>query len=241
MAEWLYEAGIGEARAALVADGRIVEARIERDDEGPRVGAVVAAKLIEAGRGGKGALVALDWPGDPPATLVGLPSGTSTGASLVVQITRMALSERGRDKPARARIAPPDAEPVDGPDLHARLAASGVSVPMLHPTGADRLEEAGWSEIIDCVREGHWPFAGGALWVDATPAMVLIDIDCEGDPLTLRAPARHGLAQAPGVPRDDESGLTQSHAPARGSCHRARQRRRRRSPLRPSRPAAGSP
>ena len=198
MAEWLYEAGIGEARAALVADGRIVEARIERDDEGPRVGAVVAAKLIEAGRGGKGALVALDWPGDPPATLVGLPSGTSTGASLVVQITRMALSERGRDKPARARIAPPDAEPVDGPDLHARLAASGVSVTMLHPTGADRLEEAGWSEIIDCVREGHWPFAGGALWVDATPAMVLIDIDGEGDPLTL---AKVGAAEAAAVIR----------------------------------------
>ncbi len=39
--------------------------------------------------------------------------------------------------------------------------------------------------MIDCVRTGHWPFAGGALWVDATPAMVLIDIDGEGDALAL--------------------------------------------------------
>ena len=79
MAEWLYEAGIGEARAALLEDGRIVEARIEREGEGPRVGAIVGAKLIEAARGGKGALVALDWPGEPLATLTGLPPATSIG------------------------------------------------------------------------------------------------------------------------------------------------------------------
>src|SRR3546814_14238240 len=34
-------------------------------------------------------------------------------------------------------------------------------------------------------RTGHWPFAGGALWVAATPAMLLIDIDGEGDPFAL--------------------------------------------------------
>jgi len=192
LAEWLYEAGIGEARAALVADGRIVEARIEREGEGPRVGAIVAAKLVEAGKGGKGALVALDWPGEPPATLTGLPPATSTGARLVVEIGRMALRERGRDKPARARMAEPGAALADGPDLGARIAASGLSVIPLRPTDADRLEAAGWSEMIDCVRTGHWSFAGGALWVDATPAMVLIDIDGEGDPLAL---ARAGAVE----------------------------------------------
>lgn len=198
MAEWLYEAGIGEARAALVVDGRIVEARIERDDEGPRVGAVVAARLIEAGRSGRDALVALDWPGEPPATLGDVPPGTSTGARIAVEITRMALCERGRDKPARARMAEPGAVPGDGPDLRARIAASGVPVNLLHPTAADRLEAAGWSEMIDCVRTGHWPFAGGALWVDATPAMVLIDIDGEGDALAL---AKTGAVEAAAVIR----------------------------------------
>lgn len=182
MAEWLYEAGIGEARAALVADGAIIEARIERDGAGPRVGAIVAARLIEAG---KAPLVTLDWPGAPTASLSGLPPATSIGAALTVEISRMALRERGRDKPARARLAEPDAVIGDGPDLRARIAASGVPITELRPTGPDLLEQAGWSELIDHVRTGHWPFAGGALWIDATPAMVLIDIDGTGDALAL--------------------------------------------------------
>lgn len=180
MAEWLYEAGIGERRAALVEDGRIVEARIERDGEGPRVGAVVAARLVD---NGKGALVALDLPGEPSATLAAVPAGTSIGAKLTVEIIRMALRERGRDKPARARVA--DAPLGDGPDLRAHIVATGLPVIDATAIGPDRLEEAGWSELIDHVRTGHWPFAGGALWVDTTPAMTLIDIDGEGSGLAL--------------------------------------------------------
>jgi hypothetical protein len=185
LAEWLYEAGIGEARAALVEAGEIVEARIEREGEGPRPGAIVGARLIEAGRGGKGALVTLDWRGEPHATLAEVPSTTSIGARLTVEITRMALRERARDKPARARLADVGAQIADGPDLRARIETSGVPVTEMPLTGPDLFEQAGWSELIDCVRSGHWPFAGGALWVDATPAMVLIDIDGEGDTLAL--------------------------------------------------------
>ncbi len=198
MPEWLYEAGIGEARAALVEDGEIIEARIERDGEGPRVGAIAAAKLVEAARGGKGGLVVLDCPGSPEATLVEVPASTATGARLTVEITRMALRERGRDKPARARLAEPGAVLADGPDLRARIAASSVPVTELRPTDIDRLEQAGWSELVDCVRTGHWPFDGGALWVDATPAMVLIDVDGEGDALTL---AKTGARAAAAVIR----------------------------------------
>ena len=172
LAEWLYEDGIVERRAALVEADRIVEARIERDGEGPRVGAIVAARLVE---GGKGALVALDWPGEPVATLAGAPSDLSTGARLTVEITRTALRERGRDKPARARVADAGAAAGDGPDLRARIAATGLRVTELRATDADRIEAAGWSELIDHIRAGHWPFAGGALWVDVTPAMTLID------------------------------------------------------------------
>jgi hypothetical protein len=185
LAEWLYEAGIGEARAALVEDGVIVEARIEREGEGPRLGAIIAAKLVEAGRGGRGALVALPGSAEAQATLSEAPPKTSLGATVLVEITRMALRERGRDKPARARLAEAGAAPADGPDLRARLAVSGLAVTDVRSTGPDLLEQAGWSEMIDCVRAGHWSFAGGALWVDATPAMVLIDIDGEGDALAL--------------------------------------------------------
>jgi hypothetical protein len=198
LAEWLYEAGIGEARAALVEDDAIVEARIEREGEGPRPGAILRARLVEAGRGGKGALVALDWPGAPQATVSEIPPATSVGASLLVEITRMALRERARDKPARARLAEAGAAIAAGPDLRARIAATGIAVVDVRPTDADRLEQAGWSELIDCVRTGHWPFAGGALWVDATPAMVLIDIDGEGDALAL---AKAGAKAAAAVIR----------------------------------------
>ena len=195
MAEWLYEAGIGEARAALVDGEDILEARIERKGEGPRVGAIVAARLVEAG---KSPLVTLDWPDGPTASLVGLPPATAIGSALTVEISRMALRERGRDKSARARLAEAGAIIGDGPDLRARIAATGLPVSDLRPTDPDRLEQAGWSELIDHVRTGHWPFAGGALWVDATPAMVLIDIDGEGDALAL---AKTGARAAAGVIR----------------------------------------
>jgi hypothetical protein len=195
LAEWLYEAGIGEARAALVDGDEILEARIEREGAGPRVGAIVAARLVEAG---KAPLVALDWPGAPMASLTGLPPATSIGAALTVEVTRMSLRERGRDKPARARLAEVGAAIGDGPDLHTRIAASGLPVTDLRSTDPDRLEQAGWSELIDHVRTGHWPFDGGALWVDATPAMVLIDIDGDGDALAL---AKAGAKAAAGVIR----------------------------------------
>ncbi|SNS56804.1 ribonuclease [Sphingopyxis indica] len=186
MAEWIYDAGIGETRAALVEDGRIIEARIERASDGPRVGAVLAARLVEPGK------VALDAPGEPIATLSGT-RGLSLGSRLIVEITRMALRERGRAKPARARLAGEGAALTDGPDLRARIAATDAPVVELSPNGPDRLEAAGWSDLIERIREGHWPFAGGALWIDPTPAMLLIDIDGEGDPLDL---AKAGAAAA---------------------------------------------
>ena len=192
MAEWLYEAGIGETRAALVEGDEIIEIRIEREGEGPRLGAIVSARLIE---GGKAPIVAIDGPGAFVATLAGLPPATSIGARLTVEIMRMALRERGRDKPARARLAEPGAALTDGPDLRARLVASGLPVTEVRATGPDLLEQAGWSEAIDCVRSGHWPFAGGALWVDATPAMVLIDIDGEGDMLALAKAGARAAAE----------------------------------------------
>src|SRR3569832_515692 len=48
LVEWLYEAGIGEARAALVEHGAIVEARIELDDGAPRVGDRLPGRLTDS-------------------------------------------------------------------------------------------------------------------------------------------------------------------------------------------------
>ena len=88
MAEWLYEAGIGEARAALVEDGGIVEARIEL--EGLRAGTVAEARLRGERR------VALEGGGE--ALLDAVPRGVSEGARLRVRIVREAVPEPGRVK-----------------------------------------------------------------------------------------------------------------------------------------------
>src|SRR3546814_12981967 len=93
-------------------------------------------------------------------------------------------------------MAESDAGVEEGPDRRTRIAATGIGVTDLQPTGPDRLEHAGWSELIDHVRTGHWSFAGGALCVDATPAMLLIDIDGEGDALVL---AQAGARAAAGL------------------------------------------
>ena len=88
LTEWLYEAGIGEARAALIDDGRIVKARIELDDGAPRVGAVLAARLIDV----RERRVALDGGGE--ALLDAVPGGLTQGAALRVTITRTATGSQ---------------------------------------------------------------------------------------------------------------------------------------------------
>ncbi len=185
MAEWLYEDGIGERRAALVEGDEIIEARIERDGEGLRVGAIVSARLIEIRLGR--ALIALALPDEPQAVLSDVPPSTAIGAQLLVEITRMRLRERGRAKPAKARMAKPDSAPHDGPALLARIMATGLPVTKLGSNGPDLLEAVGWSERIDAARTGRWPFSGGELWIDLTPAMTMIDIDGDYGGLALAA------------------------------------------------------
>lgn len=191
MAEWLYEDGIGERRAALVADGDILAVRVERDDDGPRLGAVLAARMAARGD------VLLDWPGTPRAHLVDPPAGVTEGAALLVEVTRMALRERGRDKPARVRLADPGAEVGDGPDLRARLLAEGEApVVDLPRHGADRLEAEGWSEMLGAAQSGHWHHGGADLWIDATPGMTVIDIDGTSDTTALAATGAVAAARA---------------------------------------------
>ena len=140
MAEWLYEAGIGEARAALIEDGEIVEALIETDAAGWRAGTVADARLINIlipvrrgvarGEDGAEALVeplAREW---------------TQGGRVRIEIVREAIAEPGNPKRAKARPAT-DAPLRTGPDLKARIAATGTGVTECVPHGDDRLEAAG--------------------------------------------------------------------------------------------------
>jgi hypothetical protein len=178
LAEWLYERGIGENRAALIDRGEIVEMALEWDDDPePRAGAVLPARLVRrADTSGRG-IAAL---GD--GTLVQLqpvPAALAEGGTLAVEILREALPERGVLKPARA--APVEAAPHAAPDLLARLRASGLPI----REGADLLEPHGWSERIEQAQSGIVPAPDVLLHIALTPAMTLIDVDGAGDAQTV--------------------------------------------------------
>jgi hypothetical protein len=173
LAEWIYEAGIGEARAALIEDGAILEAAIEPDDEVARTGTVLTARLeavIPAG-----GVMTTDRAGE--LLLSPLPAGLSIGATTLVEITRSAIAERGRAKRALARPADSGAKPALGPDLLARIQASGTPVRHLQAYEPDLLEAAGWSELLDEATRGEITFPGGSLRLSLTPAMALFDVD----------------------------------------------------------------
>ncbi|TKD52876.1 ribonuclease [Sphingomonas baiyangensis] len=191
MAEWLYEAGIGEARAALVSRGRIWKARIEVDDGGPRVDAVLRARLVDRS-GERTGKVALDGGGE--ALVEPLPRALTQGAYLNVRIVREGIIERGR---LRLPKAVPSDDPVRaGRDLAARIAASGLPVRMLRAHEPDALEEAGWSEVIEEATSGDIAFAGGFLRMAVTPAMTLFDVDGPPPHGPLAVAAAHAVAQA---------------------------------------------
>lgn len=186
MAEWLYEDGIGEARAALIDGGRIVEARVELPGR-LRVGTVAPARLVER------TLARLDDGGE--VMLDRAPGGVTLGARIVVEIVRETIVEPGRVKPAKARAS--DAAPCPGPDLRARIAASGLPVRQPAAHERDALEEAGWSDVLEEAMTGDIAFAGGALRMTPTPAMTLFDVDGDaGDlaALTVRAASAVGAA-----------------------------------------------
>jgi hypothetical protein len=179
MAEWLYERGIGEARAALVEGGRILEMHIEPDDGAIRVGAILDAKLIRAADATGRARVAL---GSGEADLVAVPPGTSIGRTLRVEIIREALPERGAVKLPRARFV--EADIADAPDLLARISATGIAIRRAAP-GKDPFEAHGWSEHMEEAASGIVAHDDAMLRISLTPAMTLIDVDGGGPPAAL--------------------------------------------------------
>jgi len=190
LAEWLYEAGIGEARAALVARDRIWKAEIELDGSGPREGTVIGARLIDRPSN----LVQLD--SGAQALCENVPRNVTQGARLLVRILREPIPELGRPKLARAAPAAEGAEPMEGPDLLARILASDQVVRRLQPHEPDLLEEAGWSELLEEAASGEIGFAGGALRMSVTPAMTLFDVDGPPPLGALAVQAAHAVARA---------------------------------------------
>ena len=170
-ARWLYEAGIGEARAALVEGDRLLEIRIEPESDAHRIGAVLEARLIARADASKRGRVRLALGGE--AEVVDLPPTITEGAALRVEVTREALGEAHRAKSLRVR--PTEAGLRAGPDLLARLRASGLPIEQ----GID-LEGFGWSDALEEAESGIVARPQAMLHISLTPAMVLIDVDGAG-------------------------------------------------------------
>jgi hypothetical protein len=152
MPEWLYEAGIGENRAALVEGDIILEAAIELPGD-LRAGTVVEGRLATILIPGKRGIVLLP---DGSEALIEPIAGVTEGGRIRVEIVREAVPERGRPKLAKARQT--DAAPQPGPSLEERLRTSAIPVTMLPHHGPDRLEAAGWSELLEEAATARSPF-----------------------------------------------------------------------------------
>jgi hypothetical protein len=182
LAEWLYEAGIGEERAALVDANVIIEACIEPIKQTLRVGAVLKMRLVEKQAGGARGVVR-SVVGNHEA-LIDRPPAIEMGRAFVATVVREAITEPGAIKRAKVR-ATPNAEEIAAPTLLDRITATGTPVRTVTPHGPDLLEAAGWTEMLQDATHGEIRFPGGALRISLTPAMTLIDIDGDIAPIDL--------------------------------------------------------
>jgi len=189
--EWLIERGIGETRAALVENGRIVEARILREGVVP-AGTVLEAQLKTVGRN------AVVVAGDEEYLLPKGAPGVTEGAALRIEVTREALGGAEPWKRPLARMT--DQAPHAAPEVEGR------ELPF--PSPDDQLEAAGWSDLLDEARTGRVAFPGGELSVSLTPAMTLIDVDGQlpaaelavaGAKAAAETIRRHGIGGSIGV------------------------------------------
>lgn len=158
------ERGIGETRAVLVDDHRIMEARVLLDGT-VSAGSVVECRLRSVGTNGRNAIATT---GDGAEVLLPRrPAGVSEGASIRVEITREAIPGPEAWKRSLGRI-------TDASASSAAMPGVPVSLP---PIGEDLLERAGWSDLLEQARTGIVRFPGGELKLYLTPAMTLIDVD----------------------------------------------------------------
>ena len=164
MPEWLLERGIGEIRAALVEDGKIVEARIQLEGAMP-AGSVIAARLTDTGSSNRNAVAT--GQDDTEYLLPRGAPGITQGAKLFVEVTREAIPGGERWKRSLARVSDEGERRV--PPVTGELSP--------FPAPRDRLGDAGWNELIDEARSGTVIFPGGELRLSPTPAMTLIDVD----------------------------------------------------------------
>ncbi|CAM3109859.1 hypothetical protein SPAN111604_04175 [Sphingomonas antarctica] len=174
MAAWLVEETPEVDRAILIDGDRILAAHIAlKGDDHPRLGAVLAARWHSPQRvnaGERPAAAILIDEHDNQLYLPRPPAGAGPGTRLTVEVVREAVWTPRSHKLAKVRVT--DAAAAAVPSLPAILAA-----PILSPYQPDALEAAGWTELLEEAELGRVDGDGVRLWLDATEAMTLIDID----------------------------------------------------------------
>ncbi len=182
MPEWLVERGIGETRAALVQDDRIIAAKLAWPGE-LAAGAVVEGVLASRASGSARGTVRLD--SGEEVLVDRLPRSASEGAPIRIAIHRARIDEGARSKRAQGR--PTDESLRPAPSLEDRLKREGHDVRVVP-------RFPGWSELIAEAFERQVGFDGGTLHLSPTPAMTLIDIDGTLPPRALALAAVPAIA-----------------------------------------------
>ena len=204
MREWLYEEGIGETRAVLIEDDEIVEARIFLD------GVVPAGTILDAWVREAGVPALAEARGQQYLLPAGAP-GAPEGASIRIEVTRETIPGAEPWKRPLARVSREEPRSAPRPDGEA----------LTFPSPDDRLERAGWSDLLEEARAGIVRFPGGELRVSPTPAMTLIDVDGRLPPFDLaiagakaaaRAILRHGIGGSIGIDFPTMGGRAQRQA-----------------------------
>ncbi len=179
MPDWFVERGIGEDRALLIHNQRVLAAEVRWPGE-LRAGVTVPAVLIQRNSGSPRGLATTD--AGQEILVERLPRAASEGAPIYVEVTRAAIAERGRLKRAQGHWA-------EGP---------GDSVPDVFENGKPvrRFAQSLWEDVWAEAWEGEVAFAGGTLLFAPTPGMTVIDIDGDLPPrdLALAAVPAIGLA-----------------------------------------------
>ena len=186
MADWLVEEGIGEERAIRLEGGEIVAARMHWPGA-LTAGQIDDAKLMKR-RAGTPRGTALFANGER-ALVDNLPRSASEGSTIRLEVVRAASREIGRIKSAQARPTDKPPRPASGLAENLRNEGHGVLVVHRFP------DEADWDELWTEAALRRVFFAGGSLQLYPTPAMLLIDIDGDDDPVALARVAIEPLAQ----------------------------------------------
>ncbi|MGB3723106.1 MAG: ribonuclease [Pacificimonas sp.] len=155
---WIVERGVGEDRFALIEDGEIAEAYVERPGE-LRVDSVHEGRLArKLGRRGEAEIAGDTCLVDP------WPEDMAEGALVKLRVAREAIPERGRMRSAKVSVAASD-DPSRQQDA---------------PNFAMTSRIAGWTDVIEEARTGVVAFPGGLLTIVPTPAGTTMDIDGAG-------------------------------------------------------------